>query len=351
MTQLKKLTIQFNHIHDLPKKIGRSSLPSPQTPPPTFPHSTFPSPSAAGNLSSLEVLDVQNNDIAVLPYSILRCQNLQKMNLMNNALVKLPDLIGTMEKLTDIDVACNRLTTLPFSLGFSKILKKLALHENPLVDPPMGECDKGLPQVQWYMRNRMHIINRGMPPVMRYHQTGLQDEVTMLLPELKDHVNLMIEKGEKSGFLNLQLMNLKYIPQEVLYMKNLKRLRMDCNWALSLRLGTLTHPVNTTTATTTTTSTHKHNKSSLDTNTDHNPSGLPPEMGRLQVLSFKSCKLPLLPDSISNLFNIHNLVLQDNCLEYLPTSFTTLTTLVHLDLSKNRLYDLPHDLGTIIPLP
>ena len=246
MTQLKKLTIQFNHIHDLPKKIGRSPRRAIIITNVLLNSSSFhillhvlllSFSLLPGNLSSLEVLDVQNNDIAVLPYSILRCSNLQRLNLMNNALVKLPDLIGTMEKLTDIDVACNRLTTLPFSLGFSKVLKKLALHENPLVDPPMAECDKGLPQVQWYMRNRMHIINRGMPPVMKYHQTGLQDEVTMLLPELKDHVSLMIEKGEKSGFLNLQLMNLKYIPQEVLYMKNLKRLRMDCNWALSLRLG------------------------------------------------------------------------------------------------------------------
>ena len=53
----------------------------------------------------------------------------------------------------------------------------------------------------------------------------------------KTEVPAYMEQLEKSGFLNLQLMNLKYIPQEVLYMKNLKRLRMDCNWALSLRLG------------------------------------------------------------------------------------------------------------------
>ena len=285
LTCLKTLTIQYNHIHDLPRKIG--------------------------HMAALEVLDLQNNDITVLPYSILRCDKLQKLLVMSNALIKLPDLIGTMPNLAKIDVAANRLSTLPFSLGFSKVLKVLHVHDNPLVDPPTAECDKGLPHVMWYMRNRLHIVNRGMPPQMKYHQTGLQDEVTILLPELKEHVQIMIDKGEKTGFLNLQLMNLKYIPYEVLSMKNLKRLRMDCNWALSLRLG------------------------------------VPPELGYLTNLSFKSCKLSLLPDSISNLTEIHTLGLQDNRLEYLPPSFTQLTTLVHLDLSKNRLFDLPVDLGRL----
>ena len=63
-------------------------------------------------------------------------------------------------------------------------------------------------------------------------------------------------------------MNLKMIPDEVLKMKKLRRLRMDCNWNLSLRLG------------------------------------ISPLLRKLEVLSFKSCKLPMLPDSVNNLTHL-----------------------------------------------
>jgi hypothetical protein len=148
LTNLKSLAVTFNHIHDLPKRIG--------------------------DMAALETVDFKNNDIELIPYSILRCSNLTKLNLMNNSLIKLPDLLGTMPALAKLDVAGNRLTMLPFSLGFSKTLVDLYVHDNPLVDPPVAECDKGIKHVMWYMRNRMHIVNRGMPPVMRYHQTGLK---------------------------------------------------------------------------------------------------------------------------------------------------------------------------------
>jgi Leucine-rich repeat (LRR) protein len=267
-TKLKSLSANTNHIHDLPSKMG--------------------------NMTALEHLDMKGNDIRVLPYTIVNCSCLKTLNLMDNALEKLPDQIGIMPNLTRIDVAANRLTLMPFSLGFSKVLKDLFIHENPLVDPPLAETSKGLKHLMWYMRNRLHIVNRGMPPVMKYHQTGLQDEVTILFPELKEHVQLMVDKAEKTGFLTLQLMNLKYIPSEVVAMKNLKKLRMDCNPSLSLRLG------------------------------------IPSEFSCLKTLSFKSCRLPDLPDSVENLTQIKHFVLQDNCLEILPTTFTSLTTIMHL---------------------
>ena len=121
----------------------------------------------------------------------------------------------------------------------------------------------------------------------------------------------MIDKGEATGFLNLQLMNLKMIPDEVMKMKKLRRLRLDCNWNLSLRLG------------------------------------ISPQLRKLEVLSFKSCKLPMLPDSVNVLTHLKHLVLQDNLLEVLPQTIVDLTTLVHLDLSKNRLFDLPDGLGRL----
>ena len=78
----------------------------------------------------------------------------------------------------------------------------------------------------------------------------------------------MIKAAESSGFLNLQLMNFQYIPKEVISMKKLKRLRLDCNRNLDLRLG------------------------------------IPEEFKNLTLLSLKSCKLTYIPESIDNLLKI-----------------------------------------------
>ena len=107
----------------------------------------------------------------------------------------------------------------------------------------------------------------------------------------------MIKAAESSGFLNLQLMNFQYIPKEVISMKKLKRLRLDCNRNLDLRLG------------------------------------IPEEFKNLTLLSLKSCKLTYIPESIDNLLKIEKLDLQENLIDFFPISFSKLKTLIVLGKS------------------
>ena len=68
---------------------------------------------------------------------------------------------------------------------------------------------------------------------------------------------------------------------------------------------------------------------------------IPPELSALRLLSIKGCKMPYLPDTISNMRRISQFCLQENVLETLPDTFTKLRSLTLLDLSNNRLYEIP----------
>ena len=140
-------------------------------------------------MTAITILELNGNEIKNLPVSILNCKSLTALNLQGNSLVKLPDLIGTMPKLFKLDVSWNRLVNIPLSLGFSKSLKEFLLNENPLMDPPVCEAIKGVEHVMWYMRNRLHVLNRGMPPMMKYHRMGIEEEAILLLPEVKDYMS------------------------------------------------------------------------------------------------------------------------------------------------------------------
>ena len=58
---------------------------------------------------------------------------------------------------------------------------------------------KGIDSLKWYLRNKLHISNNGMPPEMKYHQLGLGSEITIIKPELQERIKSLISIAEKSG--------------------------------------------------------------------------------------------------------------------------------------------------------
>ena len=106
----------------------------------------------------------------------------------------------------------------------------------------------------------------------------------------------MIKVAECSGFLSLQLMNIKYIPKDVIDMKGLKQLRLDCNRNINLR------------------------------------NGFPSEFSKLTMLSLKACRLRELPLSLALLTSLEKLYLEENMIEHLPDCITSLTNLTVLGM-------------------
>jgi len=65
----------------------------------------------------------------------------------------------------------------------------------------------------------------------------------------------------------------------------------------------------------------------------------------LNSLFLKSCGMRNVSKTIQALHNIIEVNFEDNKIEYLPKEFCRLRRLQFLNLSKNRLYDLPNEFG------
>eukprot|EP00981_Chlorochromonas_danica_P007020 scaffold1524_cov182-Ochromonas_danica.AAC.4 len=292
LVQLKRLIFTQNRLRDLPEDIGV--------------------------LKQLEYLELTSNELKILPISLCQCTALKQLLLNDNHLLRLPDDLGRLPNLTLLNVSVNHLKALPSTLGFCEPLKTLSVSENPIEDPPPTEFSKGMDQVKWYLRNRYHIQQRGMPPMMTYHHISINEEITLLQPEVMEAVMQKIVAAKKDGVLNLQLLGLKEIPAPVLKMQHLKKLKLDFNKSLDLQ------------------------------------NGFPVELAPLQALSIRGCGLTVFPGDNLHMFEkLTTLTLEENRLEYLPAGFCQLRALTSLDLSKNRLYSLPdnfHELSSLMTL-
>jgi hypothetical protein len=123
---------------------------------------------------------------------------------------------------------------------------------------------------------------------------GINNEISILENEFHQKIQQLLLLSEKHGFVNLQLMGLQFIPDIVLKAKKLKRIHFDFNIEFRLK------------------------------------NGIPEEFQVVKKLSFRSCKIPDLPNNMNNLRKIITLNLEDNNLEYLPSSFVKMRTLQNL---------------------
>jgi Leucine-rich repeat (LRR) protein len=75
------------------------------------------------NLTSLEVLDLSGNRLAVIP-DLLGFQNLRILWLASNRFTSLPSLCD-LPLLEDLDVECNSLDSMPVMMSASLYLKRI----------------------------------------------------------------------------------------------------------------------------------------------------------------------------------------------------------------------------------
>lgn len=251
-------------------------------------------PDGISCLQNLSHLEVTSNELKILPTTICQCSALEVLLLNDNHLLRLPAELGRLPKLRKLDVSSNHLKQISLTLGFCEPLESLLVLENPLEDPPMEEFGKGMDTVKWYLRNRYMIETRGMPPEMQFHQIGIQNQVTILIPEFVSIVQQMIASSKKDGLLNLQLLGLKEIPVDVLKMPHLKRLKVDFNDTLNF------------------------------------DSGFPEQLKHLVTFSIRACKMKFLPENIHIFERLTTLSIHENRFESIPDGITELRTLTYL---------------------
>ncbi len=139
---LEKLYLYNNKIGKLPKDIGRlkslteldlfnGKVSYHKDIPPEGNHISE-LPDSFIQLTSLERLNLGNNDLSILPLEFGNLRKLKELFLEHNKLSSFPDSIGEIETLQFFDVTGNKLTSIPDSIGNIKSLQILRLGGNLL---------------------------------------------------------------------------------------------------------------------------------------------------------------------------------------------------------------------------
>ncbi len=93
-------------------------------------------PPEIGQLSQLQLLELQNNQLTELPPEIGKLSQLRELHLFNNQLTELPPEIGQLSQLQRLYLKGNQLTELPPEIGQLSQLRELSLRNNQLTELP-----------------------------------------------------------------------------------------------------------------------------------------------------------------------------------------------------------------------
>src|SRR5690606_18260714 len=103
-----------------------------------------------GNLTNLENLWLDNNQLATLPTSIGNLTDLKVLNLSENMLTAVPSTLGNLTNLTELHLNGNQLTAVAPALTQLPILNKLYLQNNPLLSGPLPVSFADMPILRYF---------------------------------------------------------------------------------------------------------------------------------------------------------------------------------------------------------
>jgi Leucine-rich repeat (LRR) protein len=303
--------------------------------------------------STIEALDLSNQNLSKFPIEITNYTNLKVLWLYQNKITVLPDEIGRLSDLNCLYLWKNRLHNLPSGIGKLTNLSKLGLEGNFLTDLPDEIFNlTNLTQLN-LLNNKLTFLSSKIEKLnkLEYLAIGNQDSLLSVPAEiftlkklkylylfsiLSDNFSKEIGNLTDLTVLNLSDNKLKSLPVEI---GKLTKLTTLCIFnteiqSIPAEIGKLT----------------KLTKLYLVNNEIQN---IPVEIGKLTdltglYLSFNN--LESLPKAIGNLINLTNLDLSSNRLESLPKTIGNLINLTNLDLSSNRLASLPAEIGKLIDL-
>lgn len=261
----------------------------------------------------------------MMPDSMEYCTSLVELQLTSNYIDRFPDFINKCANIKRLMLGNNFLKILPYTLGFLTSLTDLQLFNNPLMDPPYDVVMEGLEQTLYFCRQKYWARVNGPPPVVRIHATGIGDECLELEPEFRDRLQKMIRDSEASSSLELQLLNLKRIPETVYNLEGLKNVDLSRN---------------------------DFSGEPLMWGGYYDPEEEEPNENLTSATSLvlKSCRIREIDVSIQLMRNVVDMNLEDNKIQHLPPQICRLRRVQFLNLSKNRLYELPEDVGNMTDL-
>ena len=196
LTALKELILRYNQINYLPEWLG--------------------------NLTALEILNININSLIELPLSIGKLTNLKELLLWKNELRTLPDSIGFLKNLKKLNLRLNQLENLPSSFGNLTNLVDLNLHDNKLKflpeSFPMLSCLELL-NLSW---NNIETLPQSIGNLKNLKTLDLERNELKVLPS-------SIGSLYSLEYLNLRDNKLRSLPQSLSKLINLKVLNISRN--------------------------------------------------------------------------------------------------------------------------
>jgi Leucine-rich repeat (LRR) protein len=323
LTQLETLRLEYNDIDSIPPEIG--SLVNLQTLN-LFANDIPSLPPEIGDLSGLQWLSLAANPMTSLPDEIGNLVSLDTLYIGNIGLTSLPNTIGNLVSLTLLDIWGPSLTTIPQTIGNLASLQTLQIYSTPITSLPTEIG--GL--------SNLTTLNVGSNQL-----SALPAEIGGLanLATLDARVNqLTALPSEIGGLANLATLDvssnqLSALPAEIGGLANLTTLDASTNQLASLpvEIGSLT------------------SISTLKLCTNQLTS-IPTELGSLSALTIlQLCdnQLNSVPSELGNLSNLSELLLHMNQLTSLPPELGNLSNLTRLYLYENQIETLPPEIGNL----
>ncbi len=184
-------------------------------------------PSEVWHLSSLQKLDVSDNQLDSLPAELGYLSSLQELRVGGNQLDSLPAELGYLSSLQELWVGGNQLTSLPAEVWHLSSLQTLHVANNQLTSLPAEVRHLSSLQTLWVGGNRLTSL-----PAELGHLSSLQyleasnNQLTSLPAELRLLSSLRM--------LDVAHNQLTSLPAEVGYLRFLEELYVDHNQLTSL---------------------------------------------------------------------------------------------------------------------
>jgi hypothetical protein len=173
-------------------------------------------------LRSLKILNLSNNELIMIPESILQLTNLKELHLTHNKLKKLPERIGLMGSLCRLELANNHLEKLPVTLAGLTKIDRLDVESNSLkLLPENLDAMKNCKTLN-FNHNKLSRLPRCLGRMPNLITLSASWNQITYIPE-----ELCASKTLKHIRLNLNCISL--IPEKIGIMTQLYELSLDSN--------------------------------------------------------------------------------------------------------------------------
>lgn len=295
-------------------------------------------PKAIGNLIGLEVLDLGHNQISELPYSFGALKELKRLDLSENQLSFIPSFIGQLLKLQELLLSKNRIEYIESNSLASLIsLRLLDLRENRLEEFTEFPDSKQLDTVLLCF-NRLKRVE------------GFENAKALTVLDLKNNkiVNLSPYISQCTALKTLDVSNndLSDLPHTLAHIKSLVRIQIEGNPLRSIRQSIRTAGAEAIKKYLSYRSEpEEETKGSQGITSASGPYDtwqvILREAASSKQLKLISKGLESIPDSIWELGQLTHIDLSCNNLTSLPTEIQNLHSLIDLKLNRNKLTSIP----------